>query len=615
MARPTLDARVQALRVAIDACEDRLPAEDLRQAQEALSRAEERSQMSAEHTVVALAGSTGAGKSAIFNQLVGADIAVTGRQRPTTAYPMAVVAESGDIAAGSDALLEWLGVQERYDVPVTREHPSGLILLDLPDHDSVVAEHRLRADRVTERADLLIWVANPQKYADGVLHNEYLSELIGHDEAVVVLLNQIDRLEASQARAVVADLERLVRADGLKARVLGTSAITGQGLDEVQSLISRAVTKREAAVARKAADVRAAGQRLLDSMPREVTSDAELKKARAALMATLDDAAGIPLVVEAVKKSAVRDAVGKTGWPPVRWIRKLRTDPLRALGLRGGSAVRSRSADSASGTSQASTATSAMGKQSGSLRRGSGFVFDSAGESGSKAVPPTRRPLGSLPGSGVLSSGAVRHSSLDGVNAGSGELVRSSLPTASPAVKARVASATRAYVEVASRSLPPLSSEGLNARAVAAAGSIPDDLDRAVVRTVQVKQPVWWRAADFLQWVFLAVAVAGGLWLAGIALMEYLRMPTEGLIPTLEVRGFVMPWPTLLLLAGIAAGLLLALISRLFAQVGANRRANRIGKQLRASVEAVAEAQILGEVSAELERMTTASRAAKIAAE
>lgn len=615
MAHSPLAARVQALRVAIDACEGRLPAEVLSPVEDTLARAEERSQMSAEHTVVALAGATGSGKSAIFNQLAGADIAATGRQRPTTAYPTAVVAESADIAVGSDELMEWLGVKDRHEVPVTAEHPNGLILLDLPDHDSVVAEHRLRADRVTERADLLIWVASPQKYADGVLHNEYLSELIGHDETVLVLLNQIDRLEPSQARAVVADLERLVRADGLNARVVGTSALTGQGLDEVQRLISRAVTKREAAVSRMTADVRAAGQKLLDSMPREVHSDAELKKARAALLATLYDAAGIPLVVEAVKKSAMRDATGKTGWPPVRWIRKLRTDPLRALGLRGGLEIRSRGADRAAGTSPVSAGTSAIGRQSGSLRRGSGFVSDSAGESGSKAVSLTGRQSGSLPGSGVLSSGAVSHSSLDGVNAGSGELVRSSLPVASAAVKARLASATRAYVEAASRSLPPLSSEGLNARAVAAVETVPDDLDRAVVRTVQIKQPAWWKAVDFLQWVFLVVAVVGGLWLGGIALMEYLRMPTEGLIPTLEVGGFAMPWPTLLLLAGIAAGLLLALISRLFAQIGSSRRANRVAKQLRGRVEAVAETQIIGEVDAELERMATARKAAKIAAE
>lgn len=586
MARPTLDARIRALGVAIDACEGRLPTEVLLPAQEILSRVEERSQMSAEHTVVALAGATGAGKSAIFNRLVGVDIAVTGQQRPTTAYPMAAVAENTDIAAGSDPLLEWLEVKDRYEIPVTREHPSGLILLDLPDHDSVVAEHRFRADRVTERSDLLIWVTNPQKYADGVLHNEYLSELIGHDETVLVLLNQIDRLGASQTRIVVADLERLVRSDGLKAKVLGVSAITGQGLDEVQGLISRAVTKREAATSRETADVRAAGQSLMDSIPRDLSSDAGLKKARTALMATLDDAAGVPLVVEAVKKSAVRDAVGKTGWPPVRWIRRLRTDPLRALGLRSGSEARGHGADSAS--------------------EAKGVLTDTSS---------TRRQAGLSPASSASSSGAIGRLNPNGVNAGSGELIRSSLPSASPAVKARVASATRAYVKAASASLPPLASEGLNSRAVAAVETIPDDLDRAVVRTVHVKQPTWWKAVDFLQWVLLVVAVAGGLWLAGIALMDYLRVPIEGLIPTLEVGGLVMPWPTLLLLAGTAAGLLLALISRLLAQVGANRRASRVAKQLRKGVEAVAEVQIIGQVDAELERMAVARRAAKIAAE
>ena len=50
----------------------------------------------------------------------------------------------------------------------------GLVLLDLPDFDSVETAHRLEVDRIVELADALLWVVEPQKYADAALHDRYL---------------------------------------------------------------------------------------------------------------------------------------------------------------------------------------------------------------------------------------------------------------------------------------------------------------------------------------------------------------------------------------------------------------------------------------------------------
>nr|WP_051876357.1 hypothetical protein [Cellulosimicrobium sp. MM] len=97
------------------------------------------------------------------------------------------------------------------------------MLLDLPDHDSVVVEHRVRAERLVERADLLVWVVDPQKYADAALHERYLRPLAGHGSVVVLVLNQVDRLTPADADACLADLRRLAAEDGLAdARVLGS---------------------------------------------------------------------------------------------------------------------------------------------------------------------------------------------------------------------------------------------------------------------------------------------------------------------------------------------------------------------------------------------------------
>ena len=69
----------------------------------------------------------------------------------------------------ASALLDWLEVEPGAtgwtSMAVTgRSH--GVVLLDLPDHDSVNADNRAIVDRVVPMADLLVWVMDPQKYAD-----------------------------------------------------------------------------------------------------------------------------------------------------------------------------------------------------------------------------------------------------------------------------------------------------------------------------------------------------------------------------------------------------------------------------------------------------------------
>ena len=72
-------------------------------------RAGERLRLSGEHTVVALAGSTGSGKSSLFNALAGADLSPVGVRRPTTSKAHASVWG----AEGAAPLVQWLGVPRR----------------------------------------------------------------------------------------------------------------------------------------------------------------------------------------------------------------------------------------------------------------------------------------------------------------------------------------------------------------------------------------------------------------------------------------------------------------------------------------------------------------------
>jgi hypothetical protein len=54
---------------------------------------------------------------------------------------------------------------------------------------------------------------------------------------------------------------------------------------------------------------------------------------RGRLTAALEDAAGVPAVVRAVEAAHRRRGALATGWPFVRWVRRLRPDPLRRLRL------------------------------------------------------------------------------------------------------------------------------------------------------------------------------------------------------------------------------------------------------------------------------------------
>ena len=104
------------------------------------------------------------------------------------------------------------------------------MLLDLPDHDSTEVSHRAEVDRLVRLVDAFIWVLDPQKYADAVLHDEYLRPLAAHRDVMVVALNQSDRLSAPDVAACVRDLDRLLIEDGLGGvPVLATSAVTPDG--------------------------------------------------------------------------------------------------------------------------------------------------------------------------------------------------------------------------------------------------------------------------------------------------------------------------------------------------------------------------------------------------
>ena len=290
-------------------------------------RAGQRLALSGEHTVVALAGATGSGKSSVFNALSGTQQARTGVTRPTTSEAMAV-------AWGTElpvALLDWLSVGRRHLIASGAGAWDRVVLLDLPDHDSTEVAHRLTVDRLVELVDMLVWVVDPQKYADSALHDGYLKPLAGHADVMVVVLNQADRLTDDQLARALTDLRRLLDAEGLASTpLLPASALTGRGLDDLKALLERTASEKAMAARRLSADVtRHAGLLAgeLGQGPIPEVSGAMVDR----LNETMAEAAGVPVVVDGVLRAWRHRGSLATGWPMVSWLRRFKPDPLRRL--------------------------------------------------------------------------------------------------------------------------------------------------------------------------------------------------------------------------------------------------------------------------------------------
>ena len=330
-------ARIDGLATATEAARGRVDDELVERAATVVDRGASRLRLSAHHTVVGIAGATGSGKSSTFNALTGLELSAVGVRRPTTSWATACVWGT----EGAAELLEWLGIPPRHQttrdsmLDTRRESNAleGVVLLDLPDHDSTEVAHHLEVDRLVALADMFVWVLDPQKYADAAIHDRYLAPLRSHSEVMVVVLNHIDTVPEDRRDAMVEDVRRLLTADGIPdVPVIPISARQGLGLDALREEIGKRVADKRMTAGRIEADVRAAAAEL-----RAAVGDAPTRTLSADRVAALDsalaEAAGVPAIVEAVERSARWRAGRATGWPLVSWTSRLRPDPLKKLEL------------------------------------------------------------------------------------------------------------------------------------------------------------------------------------------------------------------------------------------------------------------------------------------
>ncbi|MEU9356270.1 YfjP family GTPase [Streptomyces griseoloalbus] len=343
---PHLGSRLDALRELVGLSRARLDHRTLAQAGRVLDESAARRRLSGQHTVVAIAGATGSGKSQLFNTLAGVPISETGVRRPTTAAPIAC-----SWSDGAASLIERLGIPPRLrrrPLQATAdadERLRGLVLVDLPDHDSAAVQHREQVDRVLGLVDAVIWVVDPEKYADAMLHERYLRPMAAHAEVMFVVLNQIDRLPGEAAEQVLDDLRRLLDEDGIVlgeygepgTGVLALSALTGDGVGELREALGRFVAERGAPARRISADVDIAAARLWPVYAtRRRTGLSE--EAREEFSDRLADAVGATAAGEAAERAWLRNANRACGTPWLRlwrWCQERSEPSTGRVSLRG----------------------------------------------------------------------------------------------------------------------------------------------------------------------------------------------------------------------------------------------------------------------------------------
>ncbi len=595
-----LGARVDALGELLGLSRTRINPDALAETGELLERIGERRRLSVEHTVVALAGATGSGKSALFNALAGLPLSETGTRRPTTARPVACAWQperaaglldrlgvapqdrytlrsaripaptggtgGGDTAAGSadfgtggfrDTVMDAAGGADPWDAgpaggdfegsaalpvgdggcpagsrldgaggecaggtPAGGTSLDGLVLIDLPDHDSAAPGHRAQVDRLLHLVDVVVWVLDPEKYADAALHERYLRPLSGHADVTVLVLNQVDRLPGDSADLVLDDLRRLLDEDGLAvgehgeagAVVLATSALTGHGVPDLRAVLVQIVAERTAAGRRLAADM-------------------DLTASRLRPLYVGEGGAGLtdPAREEFVDRLA--DAVGAAG------------------------AGRSAERD------WAAAAREACGTPWGRLmgeRTGAG-----AGSPGSRETPtsPVRR---SGPGSTVGFAGPV-------------------------ASRPLVGEAVRGLAADAARGLPAPWAQAVRDAAQRGGEGLPVALDGAARRAEPgpPERPGWWPAAHGVQWLLMALAVAGAVCLIVRA------------VGSIELTWWV---PVVMIAAGGIGGPLVSAGCRMAARGPARRYGQAAERRLRDAAADCGRARVLEPVAAELMR-------------
>ena len=555
----------------------------LAETQELLERAGERLKLSAAHTVVTLAGGTGSGKSSLFNALAGATFSPTAVTRPATRHAHACVWGM----QGAAPLLDWLGIERRYRyarasaLDAGETALNGLLLVDLPDHDSVAAGAATAVDRLISQADLMVWVLDPQKYADGAVHNRFLAPLARHATVTTVALNQCDLLTAQQAKDCEEDLRRLLDSEGHgDARVLLLSAVTGAGLDKLRQVLAEAVSARRTATDRIAADIdsiiakfavyatdpAAVARRAADVSPGR--AGAATSAASAASAASAPSAAAGELDVFAADPALPGPAADQP--------------PAGDASLTGTPAaeVPSRQVSSAAESVPAGPAL----KLADAFARAAGLAAVTDALEDVREIHAARylswpfaHAAGWFPGRDPVRLGRV-----------SGD-ARAAVTTGADVQQAEIDSAITVFAGAVGETLPDPWPRTVRAAARSRAGEVSGALSAAISESMPAgaRIPTWWRLVLAWQWLLVALVVAGIGWM-GVIVVVGVFHATGAHPPELIGSVALLPWLAAMVVATLLLGWLTASGSQNAVMLSSDREREQMAAVMRSRIDAVA---------------------------
>ncbi|MEE9293342.1 MAG: GTPase domain-containing protein [Phycisphaerae bacterium] len=154
-----------------------------------------------------IVGGKEVGKSTLINALAGAEVVGGGDRLVEGTFEPAAYFHEGD-EEGLRARFGYAGglaVRYHADAP---ESMRGLVLVDLPDFESLFTEHVERVRRVVEVLDGLIWLTTPKKVGDHRAIREIQRVLKARGNFVYVV-NKMDWLLGQNDRSPAEALERM----------------------------------------------------------------------------------------------------------------------------------------------------------------------------------------------------------------------------------------------------------------------------------------------------------------------------------------------------------------------------------------------------------------------
>jgi hypothetical protein len=473
---------------------------------------------------------------------------------------------------GAGALLDWLGIQRRlrYARSSALEEGeralAGLLLVDLPDHDSVVTGGSTEVSRLVAQADLMVWVLDPQKYADAAVHSRYLVPMAGHSSVIAAALNQADLLTPEQVEDCVSDLRRLLDAEGLQdARVVVTSATNAAGVADLRRALIETVIARQAALQRIGADVDAVAARFVP-----YAGDAD---ALARVAAVLDPG---PATLDPGVAAGQGSAVGQGGAAGAPGAAAKPAGGAGAAGVPGpgGDAADAAGAADGAGAADPFAAADVFGTNgmSGAVRSapstastdmlaaafcaaagvsGVGRALQSAREM--KAVDYVGWPVAWLADrvAGRDPDRKIRLGTL-------WDELRNVSAGATGAQRAEISNAITVLADEAGRGLPGTWQASVRQAARSKTADIPAALGRAIAEALPKEDSaaLWWRAVAACQGLLLGIAAVGVVWLLTIIILGGFGVAPGAPLLLRDVG--LLPWVALIVAAVLVLGWLTA---------------------------------------------------------